>query len=51
MVASMTASNNAEPPPEEGFIIGAAQTIKELTAVVAELRDEIEKLKKHDNGK
>jgi uncharacterized small protein (DUF1192 family) len=33
------------PPPEEGFIIGAAQTIKELTAVIAELREEIEKLK------
>jgi uncharacterized small protein (DUF1192 family) len=49
MVANMTTSN--EPPPEEGFIIGAAQTIKELTAVIAELRDEIEKLKKHDNGK
>jgi hypothetical protein len=38
-----------EPPPEEGFIIGAAQTIKELTAVIAELRDEIEKLKEHDH--
>jgi uncharacterized small protein (DUF1192 family) len=39
------------PPPEEGFVIGAAQTIKELTAVIAELRDEIEKLKNIDNGK
>jgi hypothetical protein len=41
----------SSPPPEEGFIIGAAQTIKELTAVIAELRDEIEKLKENDNDK
>jgi uncharacterized small protein (DUF1192 family) len=35
----------SSPPPEEGFIIGAAQTIKELKEVIAELREEIAKLK------